>query len=74
MLTSIFPTICATDVSATKAFYVDLFDFATAFESDWYVQLSSPDDSQLQIGIVERDHASVPEPSRNRSGNGPQAC
>jgi catechol 2,3-dioxygenase-like lactoylglutathione lyase family enzyme len=64
MITSIFPTICADDVSATKDFYVELFGFEVIFDSGWYVQLESPDGTKPQLGIVEREHHTVPEAFR----------
>ena len=64
MITSIFPTICSDDVAASRAFYVDLFDFQVIFDSGWYVQLQAAGAPQCQIGIVERDHDTVPEAFR----------
>lgn len=64
MITSIFPTICADDVAATKDFYVELFGFEVIFDSGWYVQLESPDGTKPQIGIVQREHPTVPEAFR----------
>lgn len=60
MITDIFPAICAGDVAATRDFYVDVFGFGVIFDSGWYVQLEAPGGSGRQIGIVERDHTSVP--------------
>lgn len=36
------------------------------FETDWYVQLQSPTDVNLQLGLVARDHPSVPGRFRER--------
>jgi catechol 2,3-dioxygenase-like lactoylglutathione lyase family enzyme len=69
MITGLFPTLCADDVAATRDFYCELFGFRVVFDSGWYVQLAAPDRTTLQIGIVERDHQSVPEPFR-RSPSG----
>ena len=60
VITSIFPTICADDVAATRDFYVELFDFRVVFDSGWYAQLEALDGAKPQIGIVERDHETVP--------------
>lgn len=60
MITSIFPTICADDVAATRDFYVELFDFRVVFDSGWYAQLEASDGAKPQIGIVEREHETVP--------------
>lgn len=59
MITSIFPTVCATDVAAVRHFYVGVLGFEVVFDSGWYVQLAAPDDGP-QIGVVQRDHDSVP--------------
>ncbi|TWD81752.1 putative enzyme related to lactoylglutathione lyase [Kribbella amoyensis] len=66
MITSIFPTICADDVAATCDFYVELLGFRVVFDSGWYAQLESPDGHRPQLGIVEREHESVPESFRRR--------
>jgi catechol 2,3-dioxygenase-like lactoylglutathione lyase family enzyme len=66
MITSIFPVVCADDVAATQEFYVRFFGFRPVFDSGWYVQLEAPDGSRPQLGIVERDHPSVPERFRQR--------
>ena len=60
MNTSIFPTICGGDFAATRDFYVELFGFRVVFDSGWCVQLEAPDGANPQIGIVERDHETVP--------------
>lgn len=60
MITGMFPTICADDVAATRDFYVDVLGFAVVFDSGWYVQLEAPDGTKPQIGIVEREHETVP--------------
>jgi catechol 2,3-dioxygenase-like lactoylglutathione lyase family enzyme len=60
VITDIFPAVCAVDVAATRDFYVDLFGFRVIFDSGWYVQLEAPGGTGRQIGIVERDHHSVP--------------
>lgn len=62
--TSVFPTICADDVAATRDFYVDLLGFDVVFDSGWYVQLQAGADARTQIGVVERTHSSVPETFR----------
>ncbi|WP_309112187.1 VOC family protein [Saccharothrix sp.] len=66
MITGIFPTICSDDIAATRDFYALLFGMTTVFENDWYVQLQAPTPPHPQIGVVQRDHGSVPEGHRNR--------
>lgn len=52
--------ICSMDLQASKAFYVDLLGFETKYDSDWYVQLCSPFDSETEFGVIQRDHELVP--------------
>ena len=58
---SLFPDICSDALQASRDFYVSLLGFTTVFEIDWYIQLQSPHDQNLQIAFVKRDHSSVPE-------------
>jgi catechol 2,3-dioxygenase-like lactoylglutathione lyase family enzyme len=57
---SLFPDICTESVAASRDFYVNLFGFRVAFEIDWYVQLQSPADPNLQLAFVQLGHPSVP--------------
>lgn len=66
MITSIFPVICADDVAATRDFYAGRLDFKVIFDSGWYVQLEARTGNRPQLGIVEREHESVPERFRVR--------
>ena len=63
---NVFPTICAGNVAESRDFYRGLFDFDVLFDSGWYVQLAGASDPTRQIGIVDRDHGSVPAAFRNR--------
>lgn len=58
---SLFPCICSGDVKKAEQFYVSLFGFNSVFSVDWYVQLQSPEDENLQLAFVKHDHPSVPE-------------
>jgi catechol 2,3-dioxygenase-like lactoylglutathione lyase family enzyme len=59
-MNSLFPDICSTDLPACKTFYESLLGMTTVFELDWYLQLQSPTDENLQIAFVAQDHDSVP--------------
>jgi catechol 2,3-dioxygenase-like lactoylglutathione lyase family enzyme len=61
-LQSLFPDLCTDDITASRDFYVALLGLRVAFENDWYVQLQSPSDPNLQLAFVRRDHDSVPAP------------
>jgi len=57
---SLFPVICSSKLAESKTFYESLLGLTTAFEIDWYIQMLSPTDANLQIAFVARDHESVP--------------
>lgn len=57
---SLFPDICSTKLTESKVFYMELFNFDVIFELDWYIQLKSPKDENLQLAFVQQDHHSVP--------------
>lgn len=57
----ILTNICSDDLQKSAAFYVELLDFNIKYYSDWYVQLCSPNDSEIEYGIIQRDHDLVPE-------------
>lgn len=59
-MNSLFPGICSTDLPASKKFYESLLGLTTVFELDWYIQMQSPTDENLQIAFVAQDHESVP--------------
>ncbi len=58
---SLFPDICSDALLESKDFYGSLFGFEPVFEMDWYIQLKSPHDDNLQIAFVKREHTSVPK-------------
>ena len=66
MITTVFPTICTDSVPTTAAFYCDLLGFEPVFVTDWYVQLQAPGQPLTQLGIVAREHDSVPPAQRRR--------
>lgn len=57
----ILTNICSDDLPRSKAFYVELLGFQVKYDSDWYVQLCSPKDPELEYGIIQRDHDLVPK-------------
>lgn len=61
-VTRMLPNICTDRGDETREFYERLLGFVVRFEhAGWYVQLSSPSNPQLQLGIVRRDHAFTPK-------------
>lgn len=63
-MNSLFPDICSSDLPASKKFYETLLGLTTVFELDWYIQMQSPTDANLQIAFVSRHHDSVPKEFR----------
>lgn len=68
-IASLYPVLMSDDVARDHRFYADLLGLATAFASDWYVSLAAEGDADVQLGIVARQHDSVPAAHR-RTGAG----
>ena len=64
--TSYYPVIMTGDVAGTAAFYVEHFRFTPAFESDWYVHLTSSEDESVNLAVLDGDHETVPVEGRGR--------
>ncbi|HSF66828.1 MAG TPA: VOC family protein [Nitrospiraceae bacterium] len=61
-VTRLLPNICTDRMAETRDFYVELLGFVVGFEhAGWYIQMSSPTNPQLQIGIVRRNHQFTPK-------------
>lgn len=58
--TSYYPVICTAKVAETAAFYRAHFGFAPAFESDWYVHLTSQADPRVNLAILDHAHGTIP--------------
>jgi catechol 2,3-dioxygenase-like lactoylglutathione lyase family enzyme len=63
-VSSIFPVICCEGIEESTAFYTDLLGLEVTFESGWYTLLRAPEHAQVQLGLVLREHPSVPEAFR----------
>ena len=49
-------------MAETRDFYTGLLGFVVGFEHHgWYIQMASPTNPQLQIGILRRDHEFTPK-------------
>jgi catechol 2,3-dioxygenase-like lactoylglutathione lyase family enzyme len=58
----LLPNICTDRLEETRDFYRDLLGFIVGFEHQgWYIQMASPANPQLQIGIMRRDHEFTPK-------------
>ncbi len=60
----LIPNICSDFLAESKQFYTGLLGFSLTYDSDWYVQVTSPQDPRLELGFIRRDHDLVPEPYR----------
>ncbi|MBX3455755.1 VOC family protein [Ferrovibrio sp.] len=60
-LNSYYPVICTADLAASSAFYQQYFDFEPAFESDWYVHLTSRHDDRVHLAILDHRHETIPQ-------------
>ena len=60
----ILTNICTDNLTKSKDFYVALLGFHVKYDSDWYVQLCSPEDSEIEYGIIQRNHELVPDEYR----------
>lgn len=57
---SVFPVVCTNRREASRDFYVRLFGFQVAFDSDFYTLLQAPEAPAVQLAFVDRTHHSVP--------------
>lgn len=57
---SLYPVLMTTDVERARAFYAELLGLGEAFAADWYVSLAAREDANVQLGLVAREHESVP--------------
>lgn len=56
----ILTNICSDRLGESKDFYVALLGFEVNYDSDWYVQLRSPENQVLEFGIISRTSGLVP--------------
>ncbi|MFY0681195.1 MAG: VOC family protein [Thalassovita sp.] len=56
-----FVNILTGDVAATAQFYQDLLGMTRAGDFGWFVLLSHAQMPQLELGILDRDHDTIPE-------------
>jgi len=57
----ILTNICSDSLCESKRFYVELLGLKIKYDSEWYVQLCSPEDSEIEYGIIQRNHDLVPK-------------
>jgi len=60
-ISRLITNICSHDLLASRDFYTNLLGFEVAFESDWYIQVTSPTEPKLELGIIQQDHELIPQ-------------
>lgn len=63
-ITSYYPVLATGDVRAAAGFYETMFGFAPVYVSEWYVHLGHRDHPGVALGIVAKDHETVPADGR----------
>lgn len=66
-ITSFYPVLMVDTVATTAEFYIQHFGFTAAFTSDWYVHLTSADHPEVNLAILQGDHATIPATGRGRT-------
>lgn len=67
-VTSYYPVVLSSDVAVAARFYVDHLGFRPLFQSDWYVHLQAGDDPSVNLGLVAKDHETIPAVGHGRTG------
>jgi uncharacterized glyoxalase superfamily protein PhnB len=68
--TQYYPVLMTERVAETARFYEDHFRFACLFRSDWYVHLQSSEDANVNLAILDGDHATIPAAARGGRATG----
>ncbi|SNT37586.1 VOC family protein [Rhodococcoides kyotonense] len=63
MITSFYPVVMTENVRATASFYIDVLQFETTFDSDWYVSLRR--DPNVELAVLDSSHETVPPSLRH---------
>lgn len=56
-ITSTYPVLLSSDVSAAAEFYVEHFGFEKTFEADWYVSLRN---GAFELAVLDDSHETIP--------------
>ena len=57
----ILSNICSDNLQGSKDFYTQLLGLQVKYDSDWYIQLCSPENPEIEYGLIQKDHSLVPE-------------
>src|SRR5438874_5897508 len=62
---AVFPVIASDRLEESRDFYAALLQLEVAFESGWYTLLRNAAAPAVQLGLVAREHPSVPDGFRD---------
>lgn len=65
-----FYCVFSADLARSRDWYVGLFGFGVAFDSDWFVDLRHPEDEGVEVALLARDHDLVPDGFRAEPAGG----
>ncbi|RED49902.1 VOC family protein [Aestuariispira insulae] len=66
-INSYYPVLAVEDVTATGQFYREAFGFVPAFENDWYIHLTHPENPSVNLAILQAGHETIPGANPNRA-------
>jgi catechol 2,3-dioxygenase-like lactoylglutathione lyase family enzyme len=69
-VTGTYPVFITRDLKATQQFYKKWFGYNIAFESSWFVLLSTPGDNPSLIAFMDETHPSSPPSPKAFKGDG----
>ena len=61
MLKKMATTVYVDDLTNAKAFYCNLLGLTAGFETDWIIQLSSPENSAIELMLQPKNHELIPK-------------
>ena len=56
----VFASVFTDHLQESRDFWVGMLGFGVTFESNWFIQLAAPGDAALELGLLLRDHETVP--------------
>ena len=60
-----FMNVLCEDPQRASVFYLALFELRVAFESEWFMHLAAQGNEGLELGLLRRDHETIPEGVRS---------
>lgn len=66
----IYPLITVTKLAESRDFFVKFFGMSLVFEASWVVMLARTEGGPIALGLMTRDHPSVPPGPEAFNGKG----